>query len=176
MTGVARYLFPLVLALVLVACNGGSSSGAGTVNSPFVGTYKGSSAVTVSTAAGSKTLHQTIQVYLNPDGLVQVGDGEATIYASGYLHGNTVRIEDDAATVVDPACSGTVALTGTFTASNSGAAFAGQWSSSGASCFGVAGTVSGPVTATRVATYARATRVFQTNSSTLLRAFREATK
>ena len=176
MTGVARYLPPLALALVLAGCNGGSSSGAGTTNSPFVGSYKGSSAITVSTAAGSKTLRETIWVYLNPDGLVQVGDGESTIYASGYLHGNTVRIEDDAATVVDPSCSGTVALAGTFATAGGGAAFTGQWSSRGASCFGITGTVSGPVTATRVATYARATRVFQTNSSTLLRAFREAAK
>jgi hypothetical protein len=177
MIRLARYLPTIGILLSLVGCGGGSDSGGGTANSPFVGTYRGSSAVTVTTQAGSQTLDETISVYVNPDGLVQVGDGEATIYASGPLQRDTVRLEDDASEIVDPGCSGTINLAGRFApVDGGGAVFTASWSSSDASCFGVSGAVSGPVSATRISLRARATRVFQTNSGTLLRAFRRVTR
>lgn len=177
LTRFVRCLSVLGVIVSLAACDGGSSSGGGTANSPFVGTYKGSSTVTLTTANGSQTLEESISVYVNPDGLVQVGDGEATIYASGPLQGDSVHLEDDAATIVDPTCTGRIGLEGRFSSAvGGGAVFTGSWFSSNASCFGVAGTVSGPVSASRVSPGARATRVFQTSSATLLRAFRQAAK
>ncbi|MFZ0485738.1 MAG: hypothetical protein WAL83_01975 [Arenicellales bacterium] len=175
MTWFVKYLPPVGLAMALAACGGSSSSGGGTANSPFVGTYHGSTAVTVTAGSGPHTMNEPIAVYVNPDGLVQVGRGESTIYTSGPLHEDSVDITDDAAAMVEPGCSGTITLSGTFSSGrDGGAGFTGTWSSSGASCAGLSGEVSGTVTATRVSTYARATRVFQTGNATLLRVFREA--
>ena len=177
MIRLASYLPIVGAVLSLAACGGGSDSGAGTANSPFVGTYRGSSTVTVDTPVRSQTVDKAISVYVNPDGLVQVGDGEATIYASGPLHGDSVRLEEDASEIVEAECSGTISLAGKFAQTDGGGAvFTGNWSSGGASCFGVGGTVSGPASATRVSLRARATRVFQTNNATLLQAFRRAAR
>lgn len=166
-----------VLALLLTACGGGSTTGGGTTNSPYVGTYNGATTVNVSTDSGSGTAADAVAVFVHPDGLVQLGDPGYTIYASGPLLGSKVRIEGDASELVDPDCSGTVSLTGTFESGGEGGAeFAGTWSSTGATCFGVPGTVSGPVTAARESTRARASRVFETSSPTLRQAFRQATK
>lgn len=166
-----------MLALLLAACGGGSTTGGGTTNSPFVGTYNGATTVSVSTDSGSGTAADEVAVFVHPDGLVQLGDPRYTIYASAPLLGSKVRIEGDASELVDPDCSGTVSLTGTFESDGEGGAeFAGTWSSTGATCFGVPGTVSGPVTASRGSTRARTSRVFETSSPTLLQAFRQATE
>ncbi|MDZ7840519.1 MAG: hypothetical protein U5R46_06820 [Gammaproteobacteria bacterium] len=166
-----------VLALLLAACGGGSTTGGGTTDSPFVGTYNGATTVSVSTDTGSGTAADAVAIFVHPDGLVQLGDPGYTIYASAPLRGSKVRIEGDASELVDPECSGTVSLTGAFEPNGEGGAeFAGTWSSAGASCFGVPGTVSGPVTASRGSTRARASRVFETSSPTLRRAFRRATE
>lgn len=175
MTRHVKYLPAAILALALASCNGGSSSGGGTADSPFVGTYKGSTAVTLKSESGSHTTSEPIAVYVNPDGLVQVGRGESTIYASGPLHKDRVNITDDAAAMVKPDCSGSITLTGIFSpGGDGGASFTGSWSSDGAACAGVAGELTGTVTATRVSAYARATRVFQTGSEVLQRAFDKA--
>lgn len=166
-----------VFALLLAACGGGSTTGGGTTNSPFVGTYNGGTTVNVSTDSGSGTADDDVAIFVHPDGLVQLGDPGYTIYASAPLVGSKVNIKGDASELVDPDCSGTVSLTGTFESGGEhGAEFAGTWSSAGATCFGVPGTVSGPVTASRGSTRARASRVFETSSPTLRQAFRRATE
>lgn len=162
-------------ALLLAACGGGSTTGGGTANSPFVGRYDGTTTVTVSTRDSSAAATEPITLFVNRDGLVQLGDEQSTIYASGPLRGDAVRIDGDAAALVDPDCSGTITLAGVFRATGeNGAAFEGQWSSDDASCFGVSGTVSGQMTASRSDTRARASRVFETSSPALRRAFRQA--
>lgn len=173
-----RHTLALAAGLTLAACEGGSSSGGGTANSPYVGTYAGSSTVTVSARAGSGTATESISIYVNPDGLVQIGNGESTIYASGPLRDNSVRIRDRASALIGTDCSGTLALSGELSPADEdgGAVFLGTWSSDDVSCFGVAGTVSGPVSATRISPAARATRVFETASTALLRAFRQASR
>lgn len=166
-----------MFALLLSACGGGSTTGGGTTNSPFVGTYNGATTVSVSTDSGSGTAADAVTIFVHPDGLVQLGDPGYTIYASAPLLGSKVRIEGDASELVDPDCSGTVSLTGHFEpGGEDGAEFTGTWSSTGATCFGAAGTVSGPVTAARESTRARASRVFETSSPTLRQAFRRATE
>lgn len=165
----------LAVALLLAACGGGSTTGGGTADSPFIGTYDGSTTVNVSSDAGSGTATEPMTIFVHRDGLVQLGDARSTIYASGPLRGSTVRIDGDASTLVDPDCSGTITLTGAFEDGEDGdAAFQGNWSSSNAACFGVAGSVSGPLEATRATTSARASRVFETSSPALRRAFRQA--
>lgn len=177
----ARHILALGASAALVAlgaCGGGSSSGGGTANSPYVGTYKGSTTVNVAARARSGTVSEPISIYVNPDGLVQIGDGESTIYASGPLHDDSVRIEDQASAMVAGDCSGVITLSGSFSPADEegGAVFDGTWSSEDLSCFGVTGAVSGPVNASRVDEQARATRVLETASSALLRAFRQATR
>lgn len=165
------------LALLLSACGGGSSSGGGTANSPFVGTYEGVTSVTVSSTSGTAAASESVMIFVNRDGLVQVGDAQSTIYASGPLQGNDVRIDSSAATLVHPQCEGTITLAGAFqTDGEGGASFEGNWSSADAACFGAAGNVDGSMTASRINTNARASRVFETSSPALLRAFREATR
>lgn len=163
------------IALLLAACGGGSTTGGGTANSPFVGTYEGSTTVKVSSDAGPGTATEPVTIFVHRDGLVQLGDAESTIYASGPLRGSVVRIDGDASALVDADCSGVISLTGTFEADeDGGAAFRGSWSSSNAACFDVAGTISGPLEATRVRASARASRVFETSSPALRQAFRQA--
>lgn len=164
----------MCLALCLTACDSGSTTGGGTSNSLFVGTYEGSTTVAVSTARGTSTVSESVSIFVNPDGVVQFGGDGSTIYASAPLTSRSVRVERDTAALVDPDCSGTIVLTGTFETRGDGAEFNGSWSSSNSSCFGSAGTVSGPVTARRVDPNARASRVFETSSGALRRAFREA--
>lgn len=171
----ARWALVAGSALLLAACGGGSTTGGGTANSPFVGRYDGATTVTVSARARSGTVTEPITLFVNRDGLVQVGDAQSTIYASGSLRADTVRIDGDAAALVDPDCSGTITLTGVFQAGDgSGAEFEGEWSSVNAFCFGVAGAVSGSLTASRSNTRARASRVFETSSPALRRVFRQA--
>ncbi len=163
------------IALLLAACGGGSTTGGGTSNSPFVGTYEGSTTVNVSSDAGPGTATEPVTIFVHRDGLVQLGNAQSTIYASGPLRGNVVRIDGDASALVDADCSGVISLTGSFeTDEDGGAAFRASWSSSNTACFGVAGTVSGPLEATRVRTSARASRVLETSSPALRRAFRQA--
>lgn len=162
-------------ALALAACGGGSSTGGGTADSPFVGTYKGSSRAAVSASAGTRTAGESISIFVHRDGLIQLGDAGSTIYVSGPLNGDRIHLEGDAAVLVDPDCSGTVVLSGTFTTGNNdSAAFQGNWSSDDVSCFGVSGELGGPVTAQRVNREARTSRVFETNSPALLEAFQRA--
>ena len=166
-----RMLIP-AFALLLAACGGGSSSGAGTANSPFVGTYNGTTTVTVSSDVGSRTVSEPVTVLVNRDGLVQIADAQSTVYASAPLEGDSVVIDGDAAALVDPGCTGTITLAGVFEAGNDGGAtFQGGWSSVGTSCFGIAGTIQGSTTATRVNPAARASRVFETASPVMQRAF-----
>lgn len=163
------------IVLLLAACGGGSTTGGGTANSPFVGTYDGSTTVNVSSDAGPGTATEPVTIFVHRDGLVQLGDAQSTIYASGPLRGSTVRIDGDASALVDTECSGTISLAGAFEADeDGGAAFQGSWSSSDAACFGVAGTISGLLEATRVSTSARASRVLETSSPALRQAFRQA--
>lgn len=164
----------VVATALLTGCGGGSSSGGGTANSPFVGTYNGATAVTVVTRAGSETASNPISMFVNSDGLVQFGADRSTIYASGFLHGNNLRIVANAAVTVDPQCSGTITLSGNFSRDGGSAKFEGQWSSQRAECFGISGTVSGPISAIRSDPHARTSRVFETHNPTLLRAFRGA--
>lgn len=165
----------LLTAVLLAACGGGSSTGGGTANSPFVGTYNGLTTVTVAADSGSEIVNESVAIFVNRDGLVQLGDAQSTIYASGPLQGSTVRIDRDAAALVDPDCSGTITLVGAFEPGDAGGTtFEGAWSSSNAFCFGVAGTVSGFLTASRINSNARASRVFETYSPVLLRAFKAA--
>lgn len=162
--------------LALSACSGDTTTGGGTADSPFVGTYRGSSTVTVTASEGSRTAGEAIAVFVNRDGLVQIGDPGGTIYASGPLAGDTVRISADAPAMVDPACSGTITMTGTFSLTGGEeAAFSGRWSSDDVTCFDRSGDLSGDVAAERVNGEARASRVFETNSPALLEAFRPAT-
>lgn len=173
--GLVSWALTAGATLVLAACGGGSTSGGGTANSPFVGTYEGATTVTVSSDAGSGKATEPVTIFVHRDGLVQVGDAQSTIYASGPLRGSSLRIDGDPAALVDADCSGVITLTGDFEAGEDGAAaFEGSWSSSNASCFGIAGSVSGPVTASRTTTNARGSRVFETSSPALRRAFREA--
>jgi len=161
--------------LSMAACSGGSSSGAGTADSPFVGTYKGAGTVRVKTDTGSAAVNENVTVFVHRDGLVQVGETQSTIYASGPLNGDNVRITEDASVLIDPACTGTVVLDGSFTFSgDDGAVFRGRWSSRDASCFGTAGEVSGPVTVERASVDARASRVFETGNPAIFEAFRAA--
>lgn len=175
MTETMKLVMVLVFSVGLGACSGGSVTGRGTSNSPFVGTYKGSTAISVSVEDGSQTVQDSVSIFVHRDGLVQFGDASSTIFASTPLRNSEVGFDGAASALVDPQCGGTISLSGTFSpADNAGASFEGTWSSSSASCFGTAGTVSGPITATRVNSDARASRVFETNSSALLRAFRKA--
>lgn len=170
----SRRVLALFIVVLLAACDGGSTSGGGTQNSPFVGTYNGSTNVTVATNAGAETASGPITIVVNRDGIVQIGDAQSTIYASGPLTGDTLRIDGDAAALVDPECSGTITLTGTFEAEGgSGAGFRGNWSSGSTSCFGITGTVTGPIEAARIDTDTRASRVLETSSPTLRQVFRE---
>lgn len=171
----ARWALIPAFVLLLAGCGGGSSSGGGTANSRFVGTYDGFTSVTVSANDGAAAASESVTVFVNQDGLVQVGDARSTIFASGPLRGDTLRIDGDAAALVDPNCSGIITLTGVFeTGDDGGAGFEGSWSSSDAQCYGTAGTVDGTVTASRVSANARASRVFETSSNFLQRAFRQA--
>lgn len=166
---------PVAAALLLTACGGDSSSGGGTLDSPYVGTYKGAGTAKVSTDIGARSVSDNVTVFVHRDGLVQVGETESTIYASGPLQGDNVSIEEDAATLIDPECDGTVALTGSFSASGEDKAiFQGRWSSKNVSCFGVPGTVTGTITAQRASPGARASRVLQTGNPAMLEAFRRA--
>lgn len=168
-----RVLAPIILVL-LAACDGGSATGGGTENSHFVGTYHGSTNVTVATDAGTETTRASMTIVVNRDGIVQIGDAPSTIYASGPLTGDTLRIDGDAAALVDPECSGTITLAGTFRADGgSEAVFRGNWSSNSTSCFGITGTVTGPIDAERIDSSTRASRVLETSSPTLRQVFRE---
>ena len=173
MSGTWKQAPILAAALALSACGGGSTSGAGTADSPFVGRYTGSTVITVSAPGRSQTVRESVSIFVNQDGLVQFGDAESTIYASGPLHGSRVRIASDAAALVSDHCSGTITLAGSFSRGPDDAAFEGQWSSINAACFGVSGDVSGPFVAERASPNARASRVFETYSPALLRAFEE---
>lgn len=170
-----RALLTISAALALAACSGDSSTGGGTADSPFVGTYKGSSTARVSATAGTRTANESITVFVNRDGLVQIGNADSTIYASGPLDGDRVRISGNAAALVDTACTGTITLTGTFSLSGpDGATFDGSWTSENTTCFGTPGELRGPIEAQRIGPDARASRVFETNSPALLEAFRRA--
>lgn len=162
------------VSLLLAACDNGSTTGGGTANSRFVGTYDGVTTAAVSSATRAASVSASLTVFVHNDGLVQIGDAQSTIFASGFLRGSRVRIDADAAALVDGSCSGTITLAGTFEASDGGVEFTGEWSSAGAACFGTAGTIDGQVTASRVSTHARATRVLETSSPALRRAFRQA--
>lgn len=176
-TGVARPargVLATFFVVLLVACDGGSSTGGGTQNSPFVGTYNGATNVTVASNAGTETASESITIVVNRDGIVQVGDAHSTIYASGPLSGDRLRIDGDAAALVDPECSGTIILAGTFEAgSGDEVRFRGSWSSDSTSCFGISGTVTGPIEAARVDADTRASRVLETSSPTLRQVFRD---
>lgn len=175
MSGGPKWILALAAALGLAACDGGSSTGGGTQNSPFVGKYRGATTVTVSTPAGTHTAEAPMSIYVNPDGLVQFGDDNSIIYASAPLQGKQVRVKGDAAALVDAECSGSVSITGSFSDNPAGqTAFQGQWSSNNAACFGVHGRVTGRLSARHASPDARASRVFETHSPALLRAFRGA--
>lgn len=170
---VLRLLAPVIVVL-LAACDGGSTTGGGTADSPFVGTYHGSTNVTVATDAGTETASASVTIVVNRDGIVQIGQSPSTIYASGPLTGDTLRIDGDAAALVDPECSGTITLAGAFTAGGgSEAGFRGNWSSNSTSCFGITGTVTGPIDAERIDSNTRASRVLETSSPTLRQVFGE---
>jgi len=172
---VLPWLLMLAAAALLAGCGGGSSSGGGTANSPFVGTYDGSTDVTVTTdvrAAASAP----VTIFVHRDGLVQVADAQSTVFASGPLRGDSIHITSDAASLVATGCSGSITLAGTFTASGDEAAFEGRWFSDRAGCSGVAGQVAGSMSASRVESRARASRVFETSAGVLRRAFAQATE
>lgn len=174
---VAAPIITAGLVLILAACGGGSTTGGGTTDSPFVGTYNGETTVSVATDAGSATASDPVTIFVHPDGLVQLGDPQYTIFTSAPLLGNAVAFEGDASELVDPDCSGTISLNGTFSPGDGdGAEFEGTWSSSNAACFGVAGDVTGAAAAARGNIRARTSRVFETSSPTLRRAFRRATE
>jgi len=164
-------------ALALSACSGESTTGGGTANSPFVGTYTGASSARVSAVSGVLAAQEPVSIFVHRDGLVQFGDAGSTIYVSGHLHGDRVRVREDAAALVHPSCSGTITVAGTFSLSGSGhAAFNGEWSADSVICFGTPGDLDGPIYAERIEGEARASRVFQTNSPALLKAFRNAAR
>jgi len=174
-----RRLRPLLVggaALMLAACTDSTStSGGGTANSPFVGTYQGTTTVAVSSNTGAASVSESATIFVNRDGLVQIGDNASTIYTSGPLQGSAVSLDGDAAALVDEGCSGTITLSGGFkTVAEGGAEFRGEWSSSDARCYDTAGTIDGSLTASRVNTDARASRVLETPFGVLRRAFREA--
>lgn len=175
MTRLMHATAPFALALLIAACGGDSSSGGGTLDSPYVGTYKGAGTATVSTDSRSRSVSDNVTVFVHRDGLVQIGEAESTIYASGPLRGDSVSINQDAATLIDPECEGTVVLTGSFSSTTDGnAIFRGRWSSQDISCFGVPGTVTGTITVERTSPGARASRVLQTGNPAMLEAFRRA--
>lgn len=168
-----KRVLALSAALALAACGGDSSSGGGTADSPLVGTYNGTSSVRVSASGGARSAGESIAIFVHQDGLVQFGTSDATIYASGPLQGDMLRIEDDAGALVDPECSGTITLSGKFTLGDAGkATFEGSWSSENVSCFGRPTDLEGTVVAGRVKPGAEASRVFETNSPALLEAFK----
>jgi hypothetical protein len=163
-------------ALALAGCGTDSSSGAGTADSPFVGTYRGSSVATVTTPGRTRSAREGFAVFVNRDGLVQLGSAGSTIYASGPLRGDRLDIAIDAGALVDPSCSGIITLTGVFSPDGpeDKAIFEGRWSSRDLHCFGTAGELDGPITAQRTNPQARASRVFETNSPALQQAFQQA--
>lgn len=164
-------------ALALSACSGETTTGGGTANSPFVGTYTGASSARVSAISGVLAAREPVSVFVHRDGLVQFGDAGSTIYVSGYLQGDRVRIREDAAALVHPSCSGVITVAGTFSLSDGGeAAFEGEWSADNVVCFGAPGDLDGPIYAERIKGEARASRVFETNSPVLLKAFRNAAR
>lgn len=174
-TPLIRRAAPAAAALLLAACGGGSSSGGGTLDSPYVGTYKGAGTATVSTDTRSRSISDNVTVFVHRDGLVQIGEAESTIYASGPLRGDSVSFSEDAATLIDPDCDGTIVLTGSFSSSADGnAIFRGRWSSQDTRCFGRRGAVSGTITVERTSPAARASRVLQTGNPAMLKAFRRA--
>jgi len=175
MTRLLKIALATAIALLLAACGGDSSSGASTSNSPFVGTYKGTAAVEVRTHLRSRSASQDITVFVHRDGLVQVGETDASVHASGPLDGDSVVLGDTAAALIDPDCTGTVALDGSFSFSTNGnALFQGRWSSQNTVCFGVPGALGGRLTAQRTAPTARGSRVFQTGNPAMREAFRRA--
>lgn len=167
-------LAALAAAAWLAGCGGGSSSGGGTANSPFVGTYEGETRVTVS-AETRAAASGPVTIFVHRDGLVQFADAQATVFSSGPLRGDSIHITGDAASLVGPECSGSIALAGTFTISGDDAGFEGRWLSDRARCGGVAGQLAGSISASRTATEARASRVFETRAEILRRAFLQAT-
>lgn len=159
---------------LLAACGGGSTSGGGTSNSVFVGTYSGSTSLTVTSSSGTRSASQRISIYVHEDGLVQLGEDGSTIYASGLLRDDSVYINGDAAILVAPDCSGAISISGSFSIEDEeGAVFDGVWSSTGASCFGVAGEVTGSVTADRTSPSTGSSRVIETNSPALRQAYEQ---
>jgi len=174
-TPLVHTIVPVAVALALAACDGGSSSGGGTLDSPYVGTYKGAATATVSTQKRSRSVSDNVTVFVHRDGLVQVGEAESTIYLSGPLRGDSLSISEDAAALIDPHCEGKIELNGSFASPGAGnAIFQGHWSSQDTHCFGVSGSITGTVTVERTGFDARASRVLQTGNPAMLKAFRRA--
>jgi len=164
-----------ISTLLLGACGGGSSSGGATLDSPFVGTYKGAGTFEVTTGSRSRSTTDNVLVFVHRDGLVQVGETQSTIYASGPLNEQVVVMREEAATLIDAACSGEVFLTGSFNITGGDqAVFRGRWSSREATCFGASGFIDGTVTVERTSTRAKGSRVYQTSQPALRELFRDA--
>jgi len=168
----AGRLLAATACLVLAACGGGSSSGGGTASPGLAGTYQGSTDLTVSSGQRTRQESSGLKIFVHDDGLVQIGHSVSTIVASTPLLGERIDYQGEAAALVDPACTGSISLQGVFRRSSDTVVFNGAWSSSGVSCFGVPGDVRGAVNARRVEADARASRVFETASPVLTRAFR----
>lgn len=146
-----KKILALTLVLFLTACGGGSDSGFGTEDSLFVGTYSGSTTITLSSPAGTATDTFAINIFVRDDGSVEFSAGGLGVFAVGILVGNSVSITDDAGDLFeDIVCSGTATLSGTFSiAANGSAVFNGTWSSSGVVCNGLPIRISGTLTTTR---------------------------
>lgn len=171
-----RTLIFLALAIALSACGGGgsSSTGTGSQNSPFVGSYAGTTTITADVPgvpSASQSLTVPISIFVQANGTVLVGDPD-TIFGNGPLNGDSITFQGNAAPVLDDStCSGTITLSGTFSTGDNGVVtFNGSWSSNNVVCDGITLVIGGSLTATRTSTSVNTSRILESVSHPVARA------
>jgi hypothetical protein len=135
-----------VMTVVLLAGCGGHGGGA--TQPSFVGTYVGTSDLTVSHPPISVSEHgAAIQFVVSPDNTVSVGDPGKPPFGTGTLSGNTFVATAPASVGNGPGVtcsSGSINFNGTI----SGTTINGTISSSGVICNGLSFDITGTFTAT----------------------------
>lgn len=140
-------VFISLVAMIVSACGGGSSGGAGGAH--LAGTYNGLATVTLSApGVPSETDTGTIQIVVDAEGNVTTDPG-TSFAGTGTLDGNKFTTTVPARFLNEPGltCTGAIIINGTI----SGDTMTGTFSSSGLTCNGIAIQLTGTFEANRAA-------------------------
>lgn len=152
-----RILAPiLALILGLAGCGGDGDSSSGGSGAPtgggapvnlaaLAGTFAGTARITLSALGASETDTVPVRVVVSSNGTIRISFDDDVVASNQLAADGTFRITDAVANAGVEQCNGNLTITGRVTA----AAVTATISSSGVSCSGIPGSLSGSLNAAR---------------------------